>query len=129
YRGLGADPDSHQARRHEMNRIRQTSWALGAGLLGLVQLPAMGAEIDFYRDLYPVLKANCISCHNKTTTKAGLNMESPELMRKGGETGPGVIPGKSAESRVVQGAADSDADLLMPPRNDKLSRGVLPAAE
>lgn len=102
-----------------MSRLRRSSWAFGAGLCCLLRPMAMGAEIDFYRDIYPVLKANCISCHNKTTTKGGLNMESPELMRKGGETGPGVIAGKSAESLVVQAASHQDPDLLMPPKNNK----------
>jgi hypothetical protein len=44
----------------------------------LVNPVATGAKIDFYRDVYPVLKSNCIACHNKTTTKASLNMETPE---------------------------------------------------
>ena len=102
-----------------MSRLRRSSWAFGASLCCLLRPMAIGAEIDFYRDIYPVLKANCISCHNKTTTKGGLNMESPELMRKGGETGPGVIAGKSAESLVVQAASHQDPDLLMPPKNNK----------
>ena len=87
--------------------------------LSLIQPLAMGAEIDFYRDVYPVLKANCISCHNKTTTKGDLNMESPELMKKGGETGPGVAAGKGAESLIVRAAAHQDDDLIMPPKNNK----------
>lgn len=102
-----------------MSRSLRASWIIGAGLLGLTRAMAVSAELDFYRDVYPVLKANCISCHNKTTTKGDLNMESPELMKKGGETGPGVIPGKSAESLVVQAAAHLDPDLLMPPKNNK----------
>jgi WD40 repeat protein len=102
-----------------MSRRFRTSLAIGAGTLCLIQSAAMGAEIDFYRDIYPVLKANCISCHNKTTTKAGLNMESPELLKKGGETGPGLIAGKGVESLVVRAAAHLDDDLLMPPKNNK----------
>src|SRR3954454_1026206 len=95
----------------------------------LLPLAAAGAELDFYRDVYPVLKTNCISCHNKTTTKGKLNMESPELMKKGGETGPGVIPGKGAESLIVQAAAHQDADLLMPPKNNKSGAVALTPAE
>ena len=92
---------------------------MGAGAACLLQSVAMSAELDFYRDVYPVLKANCISCHNKTTTKAGLNMESPELMKKGGDTGPGLIAGKGAESLIFRAAAHLDEDLLMPPKNNK----------
>lgn len=99
-----------------MRRFFPHVWS--AGLLCLLQPAAMSAELDFYRDIYPILKANCISCHNKTTTKAGLNMESPELIKKGGESGPAVVAGKSAESLVVQAAAHEE-DYWMPPKNNK----------
>src|SRR3954462_5304925 len=95
-----------------MNLLRFT-WML------LLPLTVRGAELDFYRDVYPLLKANCIACHNKTTTKGDLNMESPELMKKGGETGPGIVAGKSGESLVVRAAAHLDQDMIMPPPNNK----------
>lgn len=75
-------------------------------------------ELDYYRDVYPFLKANCISCHNKTTAKADLNMETPELMIKGGENGPSIIPGKGAESLIVQASLHTN-DMEMPPPNNK----------
>ncbi len=75
--------------------------------------------VDFEREVAPFLRDNCLSCHCKTTTKGGLNMETPELMLKGGDTGPGVKPGKGAESLVLQAAAHQDDDLKMPPRDNK----------
>lgn len=75
-------------------------------------------DLEFYRDVYPFLKGNCISCHNKTTTKADLNMETPALMMKGGESGPSLIPGKSGESLVVQASLHAN-DMEMPPSNNK----------
>lgn len=76
------------------------------------------ADLDFYQDVYPFLKSNCISCHNKTTTKADLNMETPELMIKGGESGPAIVPGKSEESLIVA-ASRHTQDMEMPPPNNK----------
>lgn len=91
-------------------------------LLPLVALAAVSqaksAELDFYQDIYPFLKANCISCHNKTTTKADLDMETPEMMKKGGESGPSILPGKGAESLVVLASLHQN-DLEMPPANNK----------
>jgi WD40 repeat protein len=75
-------------------------------------------QLDFYRDVHPFLESNCIPCHNKTTTKAKLNLESPALLRKGGESGPGVLPGKGAESLVFQSAAHL-GDSVMPPKDNK----------
>ncbi len=83
---------------------------------------------DFYRDVFPFLKANCVSCHNKTTTKAGLNMETPELMKKGGDSGPGIIPGKSAESLIVEASVHT-VDMEMPPPNNKSGAVKLTEAE
>ena len=42
-------------------------------------------DLDYFKGVYPFLKSNCISWHNKTTTKADLNMETPELIIKGDE--------------------------------------------
>ena len=98
------------------------SWA---GLRSSVAAPA---EPDFYRDVYPFLKANCISCHNKTTTKAALNMETPALMKKGGDSGPSIIPGKSAESLIVEASIHSP-DFEMPPPNNKTDAKNLSPAE
>lgn len=75
--------------------------------------------VNFDRDLLPFLNDNCLACHCKTTTKGGLNMETPELMLKGGETGPGFVAKKSMESLVLQAAAHLDSDLSMPPRDNK----------
>lgn len=86
------------------------------------------ADLDFYRDIYPFLKANCIACHNKTTTKADLNMETPELMIQGGESGPSIVPGKSADSLVVL-ASLHQQDLEMPPPNNKSGAVNLTEAE
>jgi WD40 repeat protein len=75
--------------------------------------------VDFEREIVPFLRDNCLSCHCKTTTKGGLNMETPELMLKGGDTGPGIKPGHGADSLVLQAAAHQDDDLKMPPRDNK----------
>ncbi|MEK0448522.1 MAG: Chromosome partition protein Smc [Verrucomicrobiota bacterium] len=75
--------------------------------------------VDFHRDLRPFLSDNCFSCHCQTTTKGGLNMETPEAMLKGGDTGPAVVAGKSGESLLMTAAAHLDEDLAMPPRDNK----------
>src|SRR5688572_22847296 len=76
-------------------------------------------SVDFDREVLPFLSENCLSCHCKTTTKGGLNMETPELMLKGGESGPALVPQRANESLVFQAAAHLDGDLVMPPRDNK----------
>ncbi len=79
---------------------------------------AQGAEVDFYVDVLPILKASCIACHNKTTTKGDLNLETPTLMIQGGDSGPGVVAGQPASSLIYTAAAQS-SELIMPPANNK----------
>jgi len=75
--------------------------------------------VDFDNEIFPFLKANCISCHNKTTSKGELNLESPEAMKKGGESGKAIIPGNGKESLLVRYAAHLE-DSIMPPKDNKV---------
>src|SRR5262245_5729968 len=34
--------------------------------------------VDFEKEILPILKNNCLACHNKTTTKADLVLETPQ---------------------------------------------------
>ncbi|SIN79543.1 WD40 repeat [Singulisphaera sp. GP187] len=98
---------------------RRSSVAAIVGVWSCLVAPlATGVEIDFYRDVYPILKSKCVACHNKTTTKAALNVETPEAMRKGGDSGEGVVPGNGAESLIYQAAAHI-GDVQMPPKGNK----------
>jgi WD40 repeat protein len=112
----------------KMTSTRLTGCLLGLAHFGLCAIPDLRAEKDYFRDVYPFLKGNCIACHNKTTTKAGLNMETPALLRKGGESGPAVIAGKSAESLIVRSAQHLE-DEIMPPKNNKSGAVDLTAAQ
>jgi WD40 repeat protein len=89
---------------------------------------ASAAPINYEKEILPFLKDNCIACHNKTTTKAGLNMETPDLMIKGGETGKGIEAGAGAKSLIFQAAA-GDWDSEMPPKGNKVGAVPLDEAE
>lgn len=106
--------------------LKGTLLSASIGLLSVAS--AFAANVDYYRDVYPFLKANCLACHNKTTTKAGLDLETPESMRKGGDSGPAIVPGKSRESLVVL-ASLHQKDMEMPPANNKSGAVRLTSAE
>ncbi|MEN9676699.1 MAG: hypothetical protein RIS76_2595, partial [Verrucomicrobiota bacterium] len=105
-------------------------------LLGGVRLPLSAAEpggkplevarvdrtdpVDFYREVLPVLQVNCLPCHNKTTTKADLLMETPADMLRGGESGPALVPGKASESLLFQLATHLQQPR-MPPKDNKVN--------
>src|SRR5215207_7653919 len=80
--------------------------------------------VDFEREILPILKNNCLACHNQTKAKADLILETPQTILKGGESGPGVVPGKSAESLLLKLAAHQDKPT-MPPRENKVAASNL----
>ena len=86
--------------------------------LAITDLPP-GTPVDFDRQIRPFLSDNCFACHSQTTSKGGLNLETPELMLKGGENGPSVVPQKPDESLLLQAAAHRDEDMVMPPPENK----------
>lgn len=76
--------------------------------------------VDFQDEILPILRTSCLACHNRTTTKSGLILETPQTILKGSEDGPVIVPGKGAESQLLQLAAHQDKPI-MPPRDNKAS--------
>ena len=83
--------------------------------------PATASPDDiafFEQKIRPVLVQHCYSCHSQqavdtNSLKAGLHLDTAAGIAAGGESGPVVIPGKSAESPLLQ-ALRYDG-LEMPP--------------
>ena len=63
-------------------------------------LPLPGAPPSF-KDVAPILAANCSGCHSASAAMGKLDLSSYDSLRKGGHTGPAILPGKSAESLLV----------------------------
>ena len=80
---------------------------------------APSTTVSFQKDILPPFQANCLPCHNQTRAKAGLNLETPASLLRGGDTGPGAVAGKPAESLVLKSAAHQVEDLVMPPAGNK----------
>ncbi len=97
--------------------------ALGAGLF-LCCAPSFagGAEkknIQFNRDIRPILSDNCYSCHgpDKDKRKAKLRVDTREgLFTKIKDKAP-VVPGNLAESEIYRRITAQDPDEVMPKSN------------
>src|SRR6185503_3923934 len=75
--------------------------------------------VDFEKEILPILKNNCLACHNKTTTKAELILETPQDIIKGGESGKTVVPKRSGDSLLLK-VASHQVKPTMPPKNNKV---------
>jgi WD40 repeat protein len=62
---------------------------------------AAALAVSYLRDIVPLLRDNCLPCHSSETKQGGLVMDSYESLMKGGKNGAAILPGKSAESRLV----------------------------
>ncbi len=86
-------------------------------------------EVRFETEIGPFLNDNCLACHCKTTTKGGLNLETRELMLKGGDSGAVLVPGDALKSLIFSAATHIDPDTAMPPRDNKAKAKNLSAQQ
>jgi len=84
--------------------------------------------VDFEKEILPILKNNCLACHNKTTTKAELILETPPDILKGGESGKVVVPKRSGDSLLLK-IASHQVKPMMPPKNNKVQAADLTPEE
>jgi hypothetical protein len=86
------------------------------GLLLAAPGAARAADgVDYLRDVKPVLVEKCYSCHGAWKQKGKLRLETVALIRKGGRDGPAVVPGKPADSPLLDRVATDAAAARMPP--------------
>jgi hypothetical protein len=73
--------------------------------------------VSFNNDIYPILQAHCLECHNKEGEgfkASGFSMESYEDFLKGTRFGPVIKPGDSLSSTLVvliEGKADPTINM------------------
>lgn len=83
-----------------------------------VQLVAM-SEAEIFRDMVqPILEAKCVSCHKEGKIKGELRMDHLVGLKKGGKSGPFVIPNDFENSLLIQRInLPGDDKKHMPPKN------------
>ena len=94
--------------------------------LALVQSQPAQKKATFSRDVQPIIKKYCLPCHlSDSENPSGLAMDSYEMLRKGGENGDPIEPGKPEESLLYLKLQDPPPLGKQMPRNRK----TLEAAE
>jgi mono/diheme cytochrome c family protein len=86
-------------------------------------LPPPGTRrVSFVKDIQPIFTNSCFECHGPEKQKAGLRLDQKEAALKGGDTAPLLVPGKSAESLIIQAVAGTRDDIArMPKKKDPLT--------
>ena len=115
-----------------MISLRAGLLALPCGLLAWSLAPAAGQKprplppaatkkIDYAADIQPLLAKYCLSCHDAKRQRGGLRLDDRAAALKGGDSGPAIVVGKSAESLLVKLAAGVNPDDVMPPEGKRMT--------
>ncbi|QDU23653.1 PSD1 and planctomycete cytochrome C domain-containing protein [Urbifossiella limnaea] len=97
-----------------------------AAALVLALLPAAARADDaFESKVRPVLAEHCYACHSAAAKKAkgGLTLDTPDGIRKGGDSGPAVVP-KDATSLLLKAVEYHPDAPAMPPKGKLPDRAV-----
>ncbi|MBW3597260.1 MAG: hypothetical protein KY475_08300 [Planctomycetes bacterium] len=82
--------------------------------------------VDFEKEVLPIVRRNCIACHNSTNAESELVLETPQSIQKGGLEGPAVVPGKSGESLLLMLASHQRESYMPPPDNGVGAKPLTP---
>ena len=102
---------------------RHPALLLTALLAGGIAATARGA-VDFNREVRPILSDKCFHCHgpDESTRKAKLRLDTREGALRIREGIAAIVPGKVAESELLERIVSPHEDEVMPPPESKLGR-------
>src|SRR5437868_6576877 len=91
-------------------------WIFGLGVTH--GAATTSGEIDFLRDVRPILAAKCLKCHgpDDEARKAKLRLDIRDIAVQPAKSGARpIVPGKPEESEVVRRIFATDDDDRLPP--------------
>ncbi len=79
--------------------------------------PAGVDEVYFETHIRPLLVEHCYDCHSQSAGESmgELQLDTAAAMRRGGASGPAIVPEDESASLLITAVSYSDIDLQMPP--------------
>ena len=77
--------------------------------------PPANIKVDFEKHVQPILAQKCHSCHGEEAQQSGLRLDRRQAALRGGDYGPVILPGRSADSKLIRRLVNGDGGLQMPP--------------
>ncbi|HEV7281791.1 MAG TPA: PSD1 and planctomycete cytochrome C domain-containing protein [Pirellulaceae bacterium] len=105
-------------------RFRRLGFAALAAVLLTLSARAVLADegVDYFKKrVRPLLVAKCYACHSGTKNSGGLSLETAAGWRKGGESGPAIVPGEPDESLLIDAVEHGSLEMPPPDTGGKLS--------
>lgn len=78
-------------------------------------------EFDFQREVMPIFKARCWSCHGSTQQQGGLRLDDKAHALQGGLSGKPLAGKSSDESELLRRVTTDDLAILMPKEGGRLA--------
>lgn len=92
--------------------------ALGLAIIGsaIGAAASRGSEVDYQRDVAPLLQQHCVDCHGPDVAEANLRLDTVLGSLRGGDSGEAaVVPGASDRSYLIAKILHADPAARMPP--------------
>jgi len=83
--------------------------------------PAATRPVDFAQDIQPIFARSCYGCHGSLRQEAAFRLDAKDVALVGGDLGPAIMPGKSAESLLVQFVSGAVEGKVMPKKGERLN--------
>ena len=78
-------------------------------------------QVDFVRQVKPLLESRCLECHHRRYVFAELNLETRVLAMKGGRSGPVIVPGAPHQSLLYRVLLlGHESPVAMPPTPERV---------
>ncbi len=88
----------------------------------LVAFPLGLTAVDFENEVFPILEANCLDCHDGETLKGGIGLDRYHFAMLPTDAGERLfVPGKPEKSVLLHVVKETDPEKRMPPKGEPLS--------
>jgi N-acyl-D-amino-acid deacylase len=85
-----------------------------------VHAPRPGRNIDFAREIKPLLEHSCAGCHTGEKPRGRFRVDGREAILKGGASGEAaIVPGHSEKSPLIDYVSGNVPDSEMPPKGQR----------
>jgi uncharacterized protein DUF1549/uncharacterized protein DUF1553/cytochrome c len=90
------------------------------GVKGAPQSARPATNVDFARQIQPIIEKHCLECHSQDKRKGGLSLANYADALDGGRNGPAIRPGNAARSILIHRVTGA-VEPQMPKDEDPLT--------
>lgn len=86
--------------------------------LGLIKVAGQAQEVDYQKQIKPLLESRCYACHGALKQQGDLRLDTVAFALSGGTSGPVIIPGDPEKSELIRRVSTTELAERMPPEHE-----------